>query len=59
MGKINKREKNKRSTSVFIILFIMFEVIFTAITGPYMLYYGPFKNVRNMVVTSAMTTLKS
>ena len=31
----------------------------TAITGPFMLYYGPFKNVRNMVVTSAMTTLKS
>jgi len=59
MRKIKKRKKNKKSIGILVISFIIFELIFTAITGPFVLYYGPFKNARDMVVGSAMTTLKS
>lgn len=59
MKKIKKRKKTKKSTSALVILFILFEFIFTAITGPFVAYYGPFKNVRSTVVGAAMTTLKT
>lgn len=52
----NGRNK-KRSTSTLVILFIVFQLIFTAITGPFVLYYGPFKNVKTTIVGAAMTTL--
>ena len=57
MKKIKKCGKNKKSTSTLILLFITFELVFTAITGPFMLYYGPFKKVKTTVVGAAMTTL--
>ena len=56
MKKIKKSRKTKRSTSILVLLFIIFELAFTAITGPFMLYYGPFKNVKSTVVGAAMTT---
>lgn len=37
--------------------FLAFEIIFTAATAPFIAYYGPFENVRNTLVTTAMTTL--
>ncbi|QGU93929.1 exopolysaccharide biosynthesis protein [Clostridium bovifaecis] len=37
-------------------LFILFEVVFTLLTAPFILYYGPFENVKATVVGSAMTT---
>ncbi|KEI06824.1 exopolysaccharide biosynthesis protein [Clostridium botulinum] len=37
-------------------LFILFEIIFTLISAPFLLYYGPFQNVKATVVGSAMTT---
>jgi len=57
MRKIKKSKKNKTRTSTLVLLFIIFEIIFTAITGPFMVYYGPFKNVKTTVVGAAMTTL--
>ncbi len=57
MRKINKSRKRKKSTSTLVLLFIIFELTFTAITGPFMVYYGPFKNVKTTVVGAAMTTL--
>ncbi|MGV8982856.1 phosphodiester glycosidase family protein [Clostridium sp.] len=57
MKKTRKTRKAKKSTSMLVILFILFEIVFTAITGPYMLYYGPFKNAKTTVVGAAMTTL--
>ena len=57
MRKIKKRRKTKKSTSTLVLLFIIFELVFTAITGPFMVYYGPFKNVKTTVVGAAMTTL--
>lgn len=37
-------------------IFIFFQIIFTAFTAPFLLYYGPFENVKTTVVGSAMTT---
>ena len=56
MRKIKKRRKTKKRTSTLVLLFVIFELIFTTITGPFMLYYGPFKNVKSTVVGAAMTT---
>ncbi|MCB2290718.1 phosphodiester glycosidase family protein [Clostridium sp. CS001] len=57
MRKTKKGKIVKRSTSTIVLLFIIFELVFTSITGPFMVYYGPFKNVKTTVVGSAMTTL--
>ena len=56
MRKIKKRRKTKKRTSTLVLLFVIFELTFTAITGPFVLYYGPFKNVKSTVVGAAMTT---
>jgi exopolysaccharide biosynthesis protein len=37
-------------------IFIIFEIVFSIITAPFLLYYGPFENVKATVVGSAMTT---
>jgi len=55
MKKI-KKEKSKKSKIRLVLLFIIFELLFTIITGPFMIYYGPFKNVKSTVVGAAMTT---
>ncbi|MBW9144574.1 phosphodiester glycosidase family protein [Clostridium sp. CM028] len=58
MKKIEKcGKRKKRSQSTLVLFFIIFELTFTAITGPFMIYYGPFKNVKTTVVGAAMTTL--
>ncbi|GAA0125774.1 phosphodiester glycosidase family protein [Clostridium sp. CTA-19] len=49
---IKKKKKFKR-----VIGFLVFQLIFTCSTAPYIAYYGPFENVRNTLVTTAMTTL--
>ncbi|WMJ79869.1 phosphodiester glycosidase family protein [Clostridium sp. MB40-C1] len=48
----NKSEKDKKPKKWFII----FEIIFTIISAPFLLYYGPFDNIKTTVVGSAMTT---
>lgn len=40
-----------------IVIFLTFEVVFTCITAPFLVFRGPFKNVTRTVVGSAMTTL--
>lgn len=56
--RIIKKEVNGKGSKIrLIFLFIIFELFFTTITGPFMIYYGPFKNVRSTVVGAAMTTL--
>ncbi|MBU3182716.1 phosphodiester glycosidase family protein [Clostridium psychrophilum] len=59
MKNFRRFKKKKRKTSILVLLFILFEILFTSITTPFMVYYGPFKNIRNAVVGAAMTTLKS
>ncbi|WMJ79468.1 phosphodiester glycosidase family protein [Clostridium sp. MB40-C1] len=56
MGKKNRKTKKKFSFKLFI-AFIIFELVFTGATGPFMLYYGPFENAKNTVVGAAMTTM--
>src|SRR5660397_156367 len=57
MREIKISKNRKKSTGTLVLLFIIFELTFTAITGPFMVYYGPFKNVKTTVVGAAMTTL--
>lgn len=52
-----KRKKKKKFSFKLFLAFILFEVLFTGITGPFMLYYGPFTNARDTMVGAAMTTL--
>jgi exopolysaccharide biosynthesis protein len=54
--KTNKKAKKKLSWRILSI-FIIFELIFTAITAPLIVFYGPFDNVKRTIVGAAMTTL--
>ncbi|SHJ45002.1 Exopolysaccharide biosynthesis protein [Clostridium cavendishii DSM 21758] len=40
-----------------ILIFIIFELLFTVITAPFILLYGPFENAKRIYVGSAMNTL--
>ena len=57
MRKFKNSGKTKKSACTLVLLFIIFEFVFTAITGPFVIYYGPYKNVKSTVVGAAMTTL--
>lgn len=52
-----KRKKKKKISFKLMLGFLAFEIVFTLLTGPFILYYGPFKNVKTTVVGSAMTTM--
>lgn len=56
---VNKSMKSKRKRLSWrsLCAFIAFEVIFTAVTVPMSVFYGPFQNVKRTVVGAAMTTL--
>jgi exopolysaccharide biosynthesis protein len=41
-----------------IIFFVIFEMIFVPLMAILLIYYGPFTNIRDMIVTTAMTTMK-
>lgn len=56
-NKKGKRKKKKKFSFKIFIAFLVFEVVFTGITGPFMLYYGPFENAKSTMVGAAMTTL--
>jgi exopolysaccharide biosynthesis protein len=57
MLKIKENTKIKISTSKLVLLFIIFELAFTIITFPILVYYGSFEKVKTTVVGAAMTTL--
>ncbi len=40
-----------------IALFLMFEIIFVPLLSIILIFYGPFTNTRDMIVTTAMTTM--
>lgn len=59
MKEENKKNKYKKSKKLLTILgFILFEAIFIPVLSVILIYYGPFKNTRDMLVTTAMTTMK-
>lgn len=48
--------KKKKSKVKEIVIFILFEIIFTGVTVLPFAFYGPFKNVRNTIVSTIMAT---
>ena len=52
-----KGKSNKKRSWKSILKFLAFEIAFVAITSPFLVFYGPFENVRNTIVGAAMTTL--
>ena len=56
--KLNKDRKNKKKLRLTNILcFLIFELVFTACTFPFLLLYGPFENAKRTYVGSAMKTM--
>lgn len=55
--KQTSRKKKKFSFKI-VICFIVFQLFFTAITAPFIIFHGPFKNVKKTLVGAAMTTLR-
>ncbi|MGL4572795.1 MAG: phosphodiester glycosidase family protein [Clostridium sp.] len=52
-----KRKQKKKKKWKTLICFIVFELVFTIVTAPFILLYGPFENAKKIYVGSAMTTL--
>ena len=54
----NKISSKKRKFSIKLFFgFIVFEIVFTALTGLFVLYYGPFENSRKIFVGTAMNSM--
>ncbi|OAA83630.1 phosphodiester glycosidase family protein [Clostridium ljungdahlii] len=51
----NIKRKKKFSLRLFF-LFIIYELIVVVVTSPLLVFYGPFKNVKNQIVSTAMAT---
>lgn len=52
------KHKGKRRNAVRkIIIFLIFELTFSLITAPFLLFYGPFDNIKRVVVGASMNTL--
>lgn len=48
---------NKKKVSwKLLMVFVVFEFMFTVVTGPFILYYGPFENVKKSMVSAIMQT---
>lgn len=58
----NEEKKNKKSKMKkvlkWIAFFLIFQIIYVPILSIVLIYYGPFTNTRDMIVTTAMTTMK-
>lgn len=58
----NEEKKNKKSKTKkvlkWIAFFLIFQIIYVPILSIVLVYYGPFTNTRDMIVTTAMTTMK-
>lgn len=58
----NEEKKDKKSKAKkvlkWIAFFLIFQVIYVPILSIVLIYYGPFTNTRDMIVTTAMTTMK-
>ncbi|MHC6179172.1 phosphodiester glycosidase family protein [Clostridium sp. JNZ X4-2] len=57
MGNTRRTRKRKKKFSFkLFFIFIIYELIVITVTAPVLIFYGPFKNVRNGVVATAMAT---
>lgn len=57
MDKKKTEGKKKISFWKLFLGFLIFEVIFTGVTAPLIIFHGPFENVKKTLVGAAMTTL--
>lgn len=59
--RTDKKKKKTKKSSILknLVIFFIFECIFTGITCPLYAFYGPFKNVRNWIVGTSMATGKT
>ncbi|WP_294180875.1 phosphodiester glycosidase family protein [uncultured Clostridium sp.] len=57
MKKRRRSNKKKKSVWKLVLCFLLFEFIFTGMTAPFLIFHGPFENVKRTVVGAAMTTL--
>lgn len=55
--KKNKKLKAKKVLK-WIAFFLIFQIIYVPILSIVLIYYGPFTNTRDMIVTTAMTTMR-
>ena len=56
--KSKKGKKNRKKISIkTLIIFLVFEMFFTACTLPFMILYGPFENAKSTYVGAAMTSM--
>lgn len=53
---LNKKGKLKKTLKA-IALFLIFQIIYIPLLSIVLIYYGPFINTRDMIVTTAMTTM--
>lgn len=57
MKKRKTEVKKKSSIWKLILGFLIFEIVFTGVTAPIIVFHGPFQNVKKTIVGAAMTTL--
>lgn len=55
-NKSNIKKVNNKSRGRLLTYFIIFELLFTTATAPWILYYGPFNTLRKQIVGTAMST---
>lgn len=48
--------KKKRFSWKLLVMFLFFEFLFTAVSAPILIFYGPFNKVKKTIVGAAMTT---
>ena len=58
IGKMNNKT-GKRFSLKLLVGFILFQLIFTVVTAPFVLLYGPFEVARKIYVGSAMATMSN
>ena len=56
MGRDSRKKRRSKKKWKTIAIFIAFEFIFTAVTAPFILLYGPFENAKRTYVGAAMTS---
>lgn len=55
--KANKKTKRRKFSFKLLIGFIIFQFVFACITGPIILFYGPFEESKKMFVGTAMGSM--
>ena len=51
-----KRKSKKKLSFKLLTMFLLYELVFGVISAPFIIYYGPFENLKKTVVGTAMST---